>query len=256
MKRAGLSVRFPVLASENGRSQLSVLLSYCKITVPRFLIVPIFAFFVLMGCAAPLPEGAYAPNVNDRDVQRLVTELQFLSRFMDNPPLPSTIRVGLIRTMELNAAIAGHGVFYFTDGFVKLRDARMTRGVIAHELAHDDLSHVAKKVASSFAVSAIFVFADIYIPGVGNLDRVVNPLITRAYSRTQELEADAHAIKILTRAFISEGLGIDHAQKEARRTVSHALERLKDGQGVTSVNVLSTHPAIDERIERISVAGD
>lgn len=143
--------------------------------------------------------------------------------------------------MELNAASAGRGVFYFTDGFVKLRDSRMTRGVIAHELAHDDLNHVTKKVATSLLVSAIFFVADTYIPGVGNLDRAVNPIITRTDSRTQELEADAHAIKILTQAYLPEGLGTGDAETEARQTVSHSLERLGDRYGVTSVNLLSTH---------------
>ena len=230
-------------------------MSCCKTTVPRFLIVHFFAL-LMMGCTAPLPQGAYTPNFKDSDVQRLATELKFLSRFMDNPPPLNTIRVGLIQTIELNAASAGQGVFYFTDGFVELRDSRMKRGVIAHELAHDDLNHVTKKVATSLVVSVIFFVADTYIPGVGNLDRAVNPIVTRAYSRTQELEADAHAIKILTRAYLSEGLGTGDAQNEARRTVSHSLERLRDRYGATSVNLLSTHPAIHERIARISEARD
>jgi beta-barrel assembly-enhancing protease len=48
---------------------------------------------------------------------------------------------------HVNAASAGGGEFYVTTGLLQKTNDEHLRGVLAHELAHDDLGHVAKAQA-------------------------------------------------------------------------------------------------------------
>ena len=54
------------------------------------------------------------------------------------------IRVGMIEDPNMNAANAGGGEFYVTTGLLQKANDEQLRGILAHEIAHDDLGHVAK----------------------------------------------------------------------------------------------------------------
>ena len=54
------------------------------------------------------------------------------------------IRVGVIEDPNINAANAGGGEFYVTTGLLEKANDDQLRGILAHEIAHDDLGHVAK----------------------------------------------------------------------------------------------------------------
>jgi predicted Zn-dependent protease len=53
-------------------------------------------------------------------------------------------RVAVIDDPSINAANAGGGEFYVTTGLLQKANDEHLRGVLAHEIAHDDLGHVAR----------------------------------------------------------------------------------------------------------------
>ena len=54
------------------------------------------------------------------------------------------IRLGVLEDQNINAANAGGGEFYVTTGLLQEANDGQLRGILAHEIAHDDLGHVAK----------------------------------------------------------------------------------------------------------------
>ena len=114
-----------------------------------FLLALLVAILPMLGCAAARPQGFYQADFADPVVQNVGLELVSLAEHMDNPKSMGDLRMGMIYSSDVNAANAGGGIFYFTDGLVQMGDPHLVRGVIAHELAHDDMHHLAKGVAVS-----------------------------------------------------------------------------------------------------------
>ena len=52
--------------------------------------------------------------------------------------------MGIMNTNDINAANAGNCEFYVTNGLLRRASDDQLRGVLAHEIAHQDLGHVAK----------------------------------------------------------------------------------------------------------------
>ncbi len=70
-----------------------------------------------------------------------------LIRAMDHPRPLDQVKVRIMDDPHINAASAGGGEFYVTTGLLQKADDSQLAGVLAHELAHDDLGHVAKAQA-------------------------------------------------------------------------------------------------------------
>ncbi|MGE4219656.1 MAG: M48 family metalloprotease [Alphaproteobacteria bacterium] len=211
------------------------------------------ALLLLAGCsvAAP-PRDSYVPRTADPDVREVVSVLQVLASHMDDPLPPQSLAVRMLATDEVNAANGGDGTFYFTEGLVRTRDERLIRGIVAHELAHQDLNHVRDRTAASSMVSAAFTAAGFFIPGVGYLDYVANPIISSAYGRTQELAADRHALVLMERAFVAGGQPPAAAHAEAAATMAYALRYLYARYGEDEGGgLLASHPGIVERIRAV-----
>jgi predicted Zn-dependent protease len=67
-----------------------------------------------------------------------------------NHPLPlNQVRVGILEDAQINAANASGGEFYITTGLLERASDDQLRGVLAHEVAHADLGHVARKPRGS-----------------------------------------------------------------------------------------------------------
>jgi len=113
--------------------------------------------------------------------------------------------------------------------------------VVAHEVAHEVLGHVGTRRKLSLSLTASFGALGLFAPGAGLLDFVVNPLVVRAFSRYQEMQADQKTVEIL-RAM---------GYREPRRTLAIALESLaaytpREREGLEGL--LATHPSLDERL--------
>ena len=114
--------------------------------------------------------------------------------------------------------------------------------VVAHELSHYALNHLAKHNALAIGTSLAFTVANVFVPGIAYADWVVNPVVTKAFSRSQELDADINAVKICQNA------GISDADKHVIKALEYLQMRYpKDGKG----GLWSTHPSWDDRIQAI-----
>jgi predicted Zn-dependent protease len=187
------------------------------------------------GRPAPAPSGGRVdPQVASR-VSRIMIPLL---KAADREYRLDQVKLGIIDDPGLNAANAGNGQFYITRGMLQRASDEQLAAVLAHEVAHDDLGHVGKAQALGTGVGIGAAILEQIFPGVGQVGgAVAGTLITRAYSRREELEADRHGVDLLRKA---------GWPKEA---MERTLEWLKDETGGGSRGgFFATHPGTDERI--------
>jgi len=185
-------------------------------------------------------EGQAVRRIDKRQAQRLYTVMTPLLRAMDRPRSPKEIQIGVLDTSEINAANAGGGVFYVTRGLLEKASDDQLRGVLAHEIAHEDLGHVAKLELLGTGIGLGVVLLEHLFPGSSALTPIAGNLITRGYSRSEEFAADRHGVEILRRAGYSKQVMID------------ALEWVSRTSGASGGGgFLSTHPATGERIQEL-----
>ena len=146
------------------------------------------------------------------------------------------IRVGLIEDPNINAANAGGGEFYVTTGLLQKANDDQLRGILAHEIAHDDLGHVARAQVLGAGLNLGVIILDQIIPGSSALTPIAGTLVARAYSRSEELAADRHGVEILERAGYSKDVMIN------------ALTWVMQSSPNDGGGFLSTHPATQDRI--------
>jgi predicted Zn-dependent protease len=183
---------------------------------------------------APAPSGQRIDSQVAARVSRIMVPLL---KAADDPKPLDKVKVGILDDDSINAANAGGGEFYITRGLLARANDEQLAAVLAHEVAHDDLGHVAKAQALGAGVSVGAAILDQIFPGIGQIAPVAGQLITRAYSRREELAADRHGVTILKRA------------GWPKESMEHTLVWLK-GQtgGGSGGGFFSTHPGTDERI--------
>jgi predicted Zn-dependent protease len=162
-----------------------------------------------------------------------------LVRAMDHPRALNQVRVAIIDDPHVNAASAGGGEFYVTTGLLAKANDDQLRGVLAHELAHDDLGHVAKAQARGAGLDIGVIILDQIFPGSGQITPIAGALITRSYSRQEEYEADRHGVDLLGRTGHSKELMIQ------------TLTWLQRTEGASAGGFLATHPGTQERIDAL-----
>jgi Zn-dependent protease with chaperone function len=187
------------------------------------------------------PSAASRP-VNPRDAERLQRALAPLIAAMNHPRPPSRIKVGIMDDPHINAANAGNGEFYVTRGLLEKANDRHLMGVLAHEVAHEDLNHVAKAERLATGVSIGVILLDQLIPGSRAITPIAGELFSRGYSRKEEYEADAHGAQLLERV----GAG--------RQTMVDTLRWLVQVEGQSSGGFFSTHPGTADRIQALEQA--
>ncbi|HSR12322.1 MAG TPA: M48 family metallopeptidase [Thermodesulfobacteriota bacterium] len=160
-------------------------------------------------------------------------------------------RVAILDTPEVNAFADGSKfLIVFYRGLLDRMDDEELAYVYAHEVAHIKLGHYGKRVAASVATSAVFTAAGFFIPGFGYLDMVANPLVTRGFSRSQEMDADGLAVKSI-------GQCCSMPPEAAIRSLKK-LQEVRTEKGYKDedrIGLLDTHPSLEERIRKISEGG-
>jgi len=179
-------------------------------------------------------------RVDAQQVARLQRIMLPLLRATNNPRRSSGVRVGIIDDPTINAANAGGGEFYVTTGLLAKANDEHLRGVLAHEIAHDDLGHVARAQILGTGLDLGVILLEQLIPGSSAITPIAGTLIARSYSRSEELEADRHGVEILRRAGYSKEVMID--------TLTWLMRTSGDGGGG---GFLSTHPATEDRIDAL-----
>ena len=182
--------------------------------------------------------------VDAQQVARLRRIMLPLLRATNNPGRSSDVRVGIIDDPTINAASAGGGEFQVTTGLLAKANDEHLRGVLAHEIAHDDLGHVARAQTLGTGLNLGVILLEQLIPGSSAVTPIAGALIARSYSRSEELEADRHGVEILRRAGYSKEVMID--------TLTWLMRTAGDGGGG---GFLSTHPATEDRIAALRRLG-
>ena len=187
-----------------------------------------------VGKPAPAPK-----NVDPAVVERLQRVMIPLMAKMNKPLSSRQVKVGIMDDPHINAANAGSGEFYVTTGLLEKANDDQMRGVLAHELAHEDLGHVAKAQRLGAGLQIGAVLLDQIVPGSGAITPIAGELISRSYSRKEEYAADRHGAEILERAGYSKDVMID------------TLTWLNETEGASGGGFFATHPATGDRIEAL-----
>jgi putative metalloprotease len=162
-----------------------------------------------------------------------------LIQAMDHPRPLSQVKVAVTSDQEINAASAGGGEFLVTAGLLQKANDQQLMAVLAHEVAHDDLGHVAKAQALGAGIGIGAIILDQIFPGTGQIAQIPGALITLSYSRKEEYDADKHGVVLLKRIGQPKEVMID------------TLTWLMQSEGASGGGFFATHPATGDRIEAL-----
>lgn len=191
--------------------------------------------------AYALREDSRTPELRDReiDLKRIRRIMLPLLRETNRPDRLKQIHVKIVADSSINAGSAGRGQFLITTGLLDKANDEQLRGVLAHEIAHDDLGHPAKFQLLGTGLSLGAALLEKVIPGSARVTPIAGTVIATSYSRPHEFEADRHAVTILRRAGYSKAVMIN------------TLAWIMKVEGNSGGGFLSTHPATSERIQAL-----
>ena len=168
------------------------------------------------------------------------------------PEIYNGYHAGILDTDEINAFATPGGHIFITRGLINCTTSEDTlASVIAHEIAHIQLQHGLKAIksgrrAEAFSSTLSYAaevkagdsrFGEVvgtFSDGVGE---IVTNMMTKGYSRTQEFEADAEAMNLLSLAGYNPSSLLD---------MLRVLEQKQSGH---PGGFNSTHPTPAQRIE-------
>jgi metalloprotease len=214
-----------------------------KIAIVHTLLCLVLSIWV---CVLLVPQ-AYArkdrdharQKADERNLERLQRIMIPLLQATNHPERLKQARVKIVADPNINAGSAGEGEFLITTGLLQKANDEQLRGILAHEIAHDDLGHPVKMQLVGTGLSLGAALLEKVFPASGAITPIAGTLIASSYSRPQELAADRHGVTILRRAGYSKDVMV------------RALTWIMQIQGNNGGGFLSTHPATDERIRAL-----
>jgi beta-barrel assembly-enhancing protease len=151
--------------------------------------------------------------------------------------------VSRLESPAVNAMALPGGYMLTTRGLMVQPDLSEEElaGILAHEIGHIELGHSRKALVRSGRKQALLLVLSIMGRNPGMAGQLAGSLVELGISRESEIEADDFAVKLLGRAgYPPEGLlRFFQRARKFRRTPDW-------------LTFLSTHPAMEERIERLS----
>lgn len=185
-----------------------------------------------------LPEKRCTDRTRTRRIDEIVKSL-----LGPLPKLPYTFRIIVVDDPALNAFAAPGGYIVLFRGLLeKSQSPEELAGVLAHELQHILQRHATQTLLRHASTGLLLsaIMGDISGTSAYGLE-AARTLGTLRYSRSNEEEADAGGLRMLFQA------GIDPAGMisffETMKTESGGEPKL--------LSYLSTHPSIEERVERL-----
>jgi len=185
------------------------------------------------------PRSGGSQPVDENQAERLRRVMLPLLRATDHHRDLSQVRVRIVNDPRINAASGGNGEFYVTTGLLSRATDDELRGVLAHEIAHDDLGHPARAQMLGVGLSLGAALLQRVFPASGALAPLAGTLIANNYSQPQEYEADRHGVEILRRAGYS------------KETMINSLTWVMHAEGNSGGGFLSSHPATKDRIQAL-----
>ena len=182
--------------------------------------------------------GVATERVRPEDAARLRRVVEPLARAADRPP--ERVTGGILSDKSINAANAGGGEFYVTRGLLDRATDQQLLAIMAHEFAHNDLGHVAKAQRLQAGVELGAAILEQVIPNSAIVTPIAGTLITRAHSRSEELEADRHAVTLLKR--------VGSSKEALQNTLTWLAQTSGGGNGG---GWFATHPGTNERIQAL-----
>ena len=169
-------------------------------------------------------------------------------------PQPFDYHFYVVDDDEINAFAgpAGH-IYVHTETILKARNASELAGVIAHEVGHVSLRHVADnynrqrntKIGQDILVAGASILGGGAMGGVAQLGTGLAAMAyLNSFGREAEMEADAFAVEVLSKAGYDPSGLVTFFQ-----TLTHEVQ----GKG-QAPSFLSSHPATSDRIESTSAA--
>ncbi|MBI2232134.1 MAG: M48 family metalloprotease, partial [Deltaproteobacteria bacterium] len=136
----------------------------------RSLVLILLATSLVQGPGGPVHafrnrDQSIRPTVGQRDLERLRSIMVPLMRATNHPDRVRQITVKIIDDRSINAGSAGGGQFLVTTGLLRLANDEQLRGVLAHEIAHDDLGHPARMQLVGAGVSVGAALLERVFPG-------------------------------------------------------------------------------------------
>ena len=209
-----------------------------RIVLALLLLSGCVEFVTSSGDSEPAAQsGVRTVPFDGRQAERLKRTMLPLLQATNKRGSASQVRIGLIDDPSINAANAGGGEFYVTTGLLQRASDEHLRGVLAHEIAHDDLGHVARAQVLGAGLNIGVVLLEQLFPGSSAVTPIAGTLIARGYGRQEEFAADRHAMELLQRA--------GYPPQTMERTLKWLLSQ-EAGRG--GGGFLSSHPATEDRI--------
>ena len=179
------------------------------------------------------------PLLNDRSVEAYVDAVgQRLAVEAPHGDYPYQFKV--LNIADVNAFALPAGFMYLNRGLVEtVRNESELAGVLAHEIAHDDLNHVAKAQTLGAGLNIGMIILDQIFPGSGAITPIAGQLIARRYSQKEEYAADQHGADLLQKVGMP------------RQIMADTLAWLMQTSGGSSGGFFATHPATADRIEAL-----
>jgi putative metalloprotease len=194
--------------------------------------------------APPTPTQSSQPKMTKLDpqqAQRLQRVMLPLIQAMNKPVPTNQVQVGVMDDPHINAANAGGAKFLVTTGLLQKANDDQLRAVLAHEIAHQDLGHVAKTEALGTGLQIGAVLLDQLFPNVGGVVApIAGQLALNAYTRNEEYAADRHGVEILRKA------GYD-----GKTLMAQTLTWLQETEGGSGGGFFATHPATGDRVQAV-----
>lgn len=210
----------------------------------------------MVGCLAangsyPIPAPVPAPTsqptgqqtgapVAPAQAERLKRLMLPLLHVMDRPIPRAQAQISVVDDASLNAGSAGKGQFIVTTGLLNRANDVQLEAILAHEIAHDDLGHMAKAQTLGAGMNIASILLDQIFPGSGQIAPIVGNLAIRAYGRQDEYEADSHGVKLLRRL-----------HPNGKEMMVSSLTWLEQVSGSSGGGFFSTHPMTGDRVERL-----
>lgn len=179
--------------------------------------------------------------LEDRKIQDYIFTLGFyLSQFSQRPETYKGYRFAVIKSQEPLAISTPDGTIFISHGLLKnLSDEDELAAILAHEISHVSLKHAGAAIKSANTIHLLGDLASKAInngKSIENFDKITDVVLRRGFDRSQELEADAEAVRILRLAGFNPG------------ALANLLAKMKD-----STNFLSKHPSNEDRIKAVAV---